>query len=35
MMRLGSQQLTLAFMLSTEPLWNPTHIGDFRIWWFA
>jgi hypothetical protein len=25
--------LSLRFFLSTEPVWNPTREGDYRIWW--
>ena len=28
-------QCSLAFLMATEPLWNPTRVGDYRIWWFA
>jgi hypothetical protein len=27
--------LSLRFMMATEPLWNPTRPGDYRIRWFG
>lgn len=35
MRRMMGGKLSLAFLLATEPLWNPTRSGDYRIWWFA